>query len=127
MQRIRRTAKSTGGDDAAGRTYRVDEADLARFAGSRAGVEAFVETGPAETETTAAPATAPPPRTTVLLVADDGAWTRRPMPGPQAALQLARRLGIPAYDAAVVGYPARMRAYSARLAAESRLRLDPGA
>ncbi len=60
-----------------------------------------------------------------MLVAATGEWTRRRVPGPQAAHQLARRLGIPAYDAAVVGYPQRMRDWSARLAAESKARREP--
>jgi hypothetical protein len=38
------------------------------------------------------------------------------VPSVQAAHDLAGRLGIPAYDAAVVGYPSRMREWTARQA-----------
>jgi hypothetical protein len=96
-----------------GRRYREDEAHLARFVQSRGGCEAFVEPRTAVTETT------------VVLVAANGEWTRRRVPGPQAAHQLAHRLGIPAYDAMVVGYPQRMRDWSARVAAEARAKREP--
>ncbi len=66
-------------------------------------MEAFVEPRTAVTDTT------------IVLVAASGEWTRRPVPGPQAAHQLAHRLGIPAYDAAVVGYPQRLRDWNSRL------------
>jgi hypothetical protein len=36
------------------------------------------------------------------------------VPGPRAAHELAGRLGIPAYDAGVVGYPQRMREWNRR-------------
>jgi len=36
------------------------------------------------------------------------------VPDPAAAHELANRLGIPSYDAAVVGYPKRMRDYNER-------------
>jgi hypothetical protein len=109
---FRRTSRPAGGGGVDGRRYREDEAHLTRFAQSRGGVEAFVEPRTAVTETT------------VVLVAATGVWTRRRVPGPQAAHQLARRLGIPAYDAAVVGYPQRMRDWSARVAAESKARRE---
>ena len=113
MAMFRRTRRSAGGVGADGRRYREDEAHLARFVQTRGGVEAFVEPRTAVTETT------------VVLVAASGEWTRRRVPGPQAAHQLARRLGIPAYDASVVGYPQRMRDWSARVAAESKARREP--
>ena len=103
MALFRRMGRSAGGGTADGRRLREDEAHLARFARSRDGVEAFVEPRTSVTETT------------VVLVAADGEWTRRRVPGPQAAHQLAHRLGIPAYDAAVVGYPQRMRDYNSRM------------
>jgi hypothetical protein len=34
--------------------------------------------------------------------------------GPRGAESFARRHGLPLYDAAVVGYPQRMRDYNAR-------------
>jgi hypothetical protein len=98
--RHRTVGRPGGGSDDA-RKFRDDEADLSAFAGSRSGVEAFVEPRTAVTDTT------------VVLVASTGEWTRRRSPGPQAAHQLAHRLGIPAYDAAVVGYPQRMRDWTA--------------
>jgi hypothetical protein len=95
----------------AGRVRPAESADLAhleQFARTRRGVEAFVEPRTAVTETT------------VVFVADTGEWTRRRVPGPQAAHALAGRLGIPAYDAAVVGYPKRMREWNRLRAAEQR-------
>jgi hypothetical protein len=104
--------RSAGGGSVDGRRLREDEAHLARFARSRDGVEAFVEPRTSVTETT------------VVLVAADGEWTRRRVPGPQAAHQLAHRLGIPAYDAAVVGYPQRMRDWTSRLAAQAKAKRE---
>jgi hypothetical protein len=79
-----------------------DEEHLERFIATRRGVEGFVE-----------------PRTTVtdvtlLLVAHDGEWTRRRVPSVQWAHTFANRLGVPSYDAAVVGVPARMREWNRR-------------
>ncbi len=112
MALFSRRGRSAGGGAADSRRFREDEAHLARFARARAGVEDFVEPRTAVTETT------------VLLVAEDGEWTRRRVPGPQAAHQLAHRLGIPAYDATVVGYPQRMRDWNARIAAEAKAKRD---
>lgn len=77
-------------------------AHLAEFVRSRRGVEGFVE-----------------PRTTVsdvtlLLVAHDGEWTRRRVPSVQWAHAFANDLGVPSYDAAVVGVPRRMREFNRR-------------
>ena len=79
----------------------ADTAHLKAFAASRSGVEGFVE--PA-TNTTA---------TTLVLVASDGEWTRRRVESPKAAFDLGRSLAIPVYDVAAVGYPARMREWTA--------------
>lgn len=80
-----------------------DDTDaLKKFVKSRTGVEAFVE--PATTMTT----------TTMLLVANDGEWTRRRVKDPQAAQDIARKMEIPVYDAQIVGYPPRMREYNRR-------------
>jgi hypothetical protein len=97
----RRTPRQAPGslDRAASRD---DVAHLESFARSRRGVEAFVE------PTTAVTAA------TVVLVAGDGEWTRRRIGGPDDARDLGRRLGIPVYDAAVVGYPQRMRDWTAQ-------------
>jgi hypothetical protein len=100
----RRGAVSRGGPT--GSTVRAsDSADanhLRDFATTRRGVEGFVE-----------------PRTTVsevtlLLVAHDGEWTRRRVPSVSWAHDFANRLGVPSYDAAVVGVPQRMREYNRR-------------
>lgn len=77
-------------------------AHLAEFVATRRGVEGFVE-----------------PRTTVsdvtlLLVAHDGEWTRRRVPSVRWAHDFANRLGVPSYDAAVVGVPLRMREFNRR-------------
>jgi hypothetical protein len=77
---------------------------LKEFATSRRGVEAFVEPRTAMTGTT------------VVLVAHDGEWTRRRIAGPDAARELGKQLSMPVYEAAVVGYPQRMRDWNARRA-----------
>ncbi|MGH8869418.1 MAG: oxidoreductase [Actinomycetes bacterium] len=79
-----------------------DTRHLEEFARSRQGVEAFVEPRTTVTETT------------VVFVATTGEWTRRRVAGPRAAHDLAGKLGIPCYDAAVVGYPQRMREWNRR-------------
>lgn len=88
-----------------GVTRQADDADarhLTEFAGSQSGVEAFVE--PPTTVSA----------TTVVFVAGSGQWTRRRVRDARAAHELANKLGIPSYDAAVVGYPQRMRDWNAR-------------
>jgi hypothetical protein len=110
---FRRRDARAGGGRVDGRAYRDAEAHLTRFVQTRTGVEAFVEPRTAVTDTT------------IVLVATSGEWTRRRVPGPQAAHQFAHRLGIPAYDAAVVGYPQRMRDWNSRLAAEAKARREP--
>ena len=96
--------------DAPGTTRTAVNADLEHlqaFAGSRRGVEGFVEP---QTLTTA---------TTLVLVAGDGEWTRRRVPSREAAFELGRKLGLPVYDVAATGYPQRMRDWTAaRKAAE---------
>jgi hypothetical protein len=52
--------------------------------------------------------------TTMLLVAIDGEWTRRRVPSVEWAHSFCNKFGIPSYDAAVVGYPDRMREYNRR-------------
>ena len=77
-------------------------AHLTEFVRSRRGVEAFVEPKTSVTQVT------------LLLVAYDGEWTRRVVPSPEWAHAFAEHLQIPGYDAAVVGYPKRMRDYNTR-------------
>jgi hypothetical protein len=91
-----------------GRAGRVRESDssdithLKAFAGGHTGVEAFVEPPTAVSTTT------------VVFVASTGEWTRRRVRDARAAHEIANKLGIPSYDAAVVGYPQRMRDWNAR-------------
>jgi len=80
----------------------ADETHLHEFAGSRRGVEGFVEPRTAISDVT------------LLLVAHDGEWTRRRVPSVEWAHRFANEQGVPSYDAAVVGYPARMREYNRR-------------
>jgi hypothetical protein len=75
---------------------------LTEFVRTRTGVEGFLE-----------PATAVTPMT-LLLVARDGEWTRRPVADARQAARFAHRHGLPLYDAAKVGYPRRKREYDAR-------------
>jgi hypothetical protein len=79
-----------------------DRAHLESFIRSREGVEAYLEPRTAVTETT------------VVLIADTGEWTRRRVPSPQAARDFARKNAVPLYDVAAVGYPQRMRDWTAR-------------
>jgi len=80
----------------------VDLRHLEEFAGTRRGVEGFVEPRTQFTEMT------------MVLVAADGEWTRRRISGPDAARKLGAKLGIPVYDVAATGYPRRMREWTAR-------------
>jgi hypothetical protein len=80
----------------------ADKEHLTEFLRTRRGVEAFLEPRTAVTETT------------LLLVAGDGEWTRRRVPGPDAAAAFARKNDLPLYEAAKVGYPRRMREWTAK-------------
>ena len=85
------------------RTAQSGELDhLETWASTRRGVEGFVEP---QTTTTA---------TTLVLVAADGEWTRRRVESPKAAFGFGQRTGLPVYDVAAVGYPARMREWTAK-------------
>jgi hypothetical protein len=75
---------------------------LEDFAATRSGVEGYLEPRTNVTEAT------------LVLVADDGEWTRRRVESPRAAADFARRRTLPLYDAAKVGYPRRMREWTAR-------------
>jgi hypothetical protein len=77
-----------------------DLAALEAFIAQRRGVELYLEP-----ETTATD-------TTVVAIAHDGEWIRRRTGSPRAAAQIARRRAVPLYEAARVGYPERMRAWS---------------
>ena len=45
----------------------------------------------------------------LLLVARDGQWQRIPIQDRKRAASICNKSGIPLYDAAVVGYPKRMK------------------
>jgi hypothetical protein len=75
---------------------------LVSWAQAHRGVEAYVEPRTTVTETT------------VVLVAHDGEWTRRRIT-ENGARDLGKKLSIPVYDVGKVGYPQRMRDYTARL------------
>jgi hypothetical protein len=80
----------------------ADATYLRDWIASRRGIEGFIEPRTTVTDTT------------ILLVAIDGEWTRRRVPSVEWAHNFANRNGIPSYDAAVVGYPDRMREYNKR-------------
>lgn len=106
-----RTRAGSAGTGTGGREFRntldreatrEDLDDLRAFARSRVGIELYVEPETTATDTTA------------VAVAADGEWTRRRVGSPRAAQKLARELAVPIYDAAVLGYPKRMREYDRR-------------
>jgi hypothetical protein len=98
----RRLRTTNGGFTTVRPSDTEDQAHLTEFATSRRGVEGFVEPRTAVSDVT------------LLLVAHDGEWTRRRVPSVEWAHKFANALGMPSYDAAVVGYPDRMRAYNRR-------------
>lgn len=73
--------------------------DLEEFARSRHGVEGYLEPKTAIYSTT------------LLLVAGDGEYLRRPVRDRSQAESVCKKHGAPLYDAAKVGYPKRMRDY----------------
>lgn len=81
---------------------------LREWTAAHVGVEAFVEPQTTVTEVT------------VVLVANDGEWTRRRVGGRAGALRLSDELKIPVYDVQKVGYPQRMRDYDAKKRIERR-------
>ncbi|GAB3941897.1 hypothetical protein [Micromonospora vulcania] len=97
--RRRKQARVVSRDRAADRG---DLDHLENFVKSRRGVEAFIEPRTTVTETT------------VILIADDGEWTRRRVEGPDGARRFAYRMGIPVYDVRLMGYPQRMRDFNER-------------
>jgi hypothetical protein len=97
-----RGGTSVGGGGTSRASDDADQRHLLEFISARRGVEGFVE-----------------PRTTVtdvtlLLVAHNGEWTRRRVPSVQWAHEFCNKNGVPSYDAALVGIPARMREYNRR-------------
>ena len=92
-------SKQRRANPSTGPASREATGELERFARSRQGVEAYLE--PKTTLYS----------TTVLLVADDGEYLRRPVKDRGQAASLCKDLNIPLYDARKVGYPKRMRDY----------------
>lgn len=82
------------------------------FVSDRKGVEGYIE-----------PRTATQP-TTLLLVDRDGDHVRAPVREPEDAVAFCDRLGVPVYDASVIGYPKRMRDFERRRGASSQDNLD---
>jgi hypothetical protein len=91
----KRSAPSPSTDKAS----RASTRELAEFVRSRHGVEAFLEPKTALYSTT------------LLLVADDGEYLRRPVGDAKHAAAFCDDHEIPLYDARKVGYPRRMRDY----------------
>ena len=98
----RRQRRTNGGFTTVRPSDSADQAHLTEFSHTRKGVEGFVEPRTAVSDVT------------LLLVAHDGEWTRRRVPSADWAHKFANAQGMPSYDAAVVGYPERMRAYNRR-------------
>lgn len=73
--------------------------EIEGFIASRTGVEAYLEPKTAIYSTT------------LLLVAADGEYLRRPIRDREQAAEVCDARGVPLYDAAKVGYPKRMRDY----------------
>lgn len=86
---------------------RADLRVLQEFAARHQDVEAYME-----------PETSIRPQS-LLLVARDGEWARATVADRGQAGAFCRRLGIPYYDAAVVGYPERMKGTKGRPAPEA--------
>lgn len=82
-----------------GNASKVSTKEIEGFIESRTGVEAYLE--PKTTIYS----------TTLLLVAADGEYLRRPIRDREQAAKLCDDRGVPLYDAARVGYPKRMRDY----------------
>jgi hypothetical protein len=95
FDRFRRNRRKPAGPGPSAETI----AELEEFMASRSGVEAFVE----------------PPTSvyamTIVVVAADGEYLRRPIKDDRQARSLTRKHGVPMYDARIVGYPRRMRDY----------------
>ena len=101
--RRRGSSSSTSGSSSGGKSKRERSEDrryLEEFIDTRRGVEAYVEP---QTSVSAA---------SVVLVAADGEWTRRPVPDAATAFAWAHKLGIPCYDVNLLGYPKRMREWN---------------
>jgi hypothetical protein len=92
----RREAPSKSTADASNESLK----EIEEFIRTRTGVEAYLEPKTAIYSTT------------LLLVAGDGEYLRRPVRDRDQAAGVCQKLGAPLYDAAKVGYPKRMRDYT---------------
>jgi hypothetical protein len=81
------------------KSSRTSTRELEEFIRSRPGVEGYLEPKTAIYSTT------------LLLVAADGEYLRRPVKDRRQAESVCNGADIPLYDAAKVGYPRRMRDY----------------
>ena len=80
-----------------GKPKRDELEKLKEFASKHQGVEGFLEPQTATFDQS------------LLLVARGGEWQRVPVADRRRAEAFCKKLGIPFYDAAIVGYPERMR------------------
>lgn len=87
-------------------------AQLEQWVAGRRGLEGYIE-----------PRTTTHP-TTLLMVDRDGEHLRAPVREPEEAAAFCNRLGIPVYDAAVIGYPDRMKGRPRREEVEIRGDID---
>lgn len=95
-----------------GKASRISTKELEEFFRSRQGVEAFLEPKTAIYSTT------------LLVVAGDGEYLRRPIRDRDHAEELCTKHGVPLYDAARVGYPKRMRDYDQGVRRTETVSLD---
>jgi hypothetical protein len=86
---------------------RADLRVLQQFAQTHEGVEGYLEP---ETPTRSQ---------SLLLVARNGEWARASIADRGQAGAFCKKLGVPYYDAAVVGYPDRMRGVKGKPAPEA--------
>jgi hypothetical protein len=86
--------------------------ELETFAAEHKGVEGYIE-----------PKTATNP-TTLLLVDRYGEHLRAAVREPEDAARFCEKIGIPVYDAAVIGYPKRMRDFERRRRSDAVDSLD---
>lgn len=98
-------------DPTTDRASRGGTKELEDFIRTRVGVEGYLEPKTAIYSTT------------LLLVADDGEYLRRPVKDQGQAAALCARTNIPFYDARRVGYPRRMKDYDRGVRPE-RVSLD---
>ena len=82
--------------------------ELEEFAAAHKGLEGYIE-----------PQT-PTSSTTLLLVDRYGEHMRAPVRDPEDAVAFCQRLAIPVYDAAVIGYPRRMKEFDRRARSEAQ-------